>query len=150
MTGREVRLRRDACTFGKFRNWYFAQKDFKKSFKNIKRRGKIFPFLIWNLVSESTNEDISASRAATHFHSLAFNNLIFRMSDYGRLYSIYWSPSIRDWVLRSGMLFYLHHINSKIFFHPAKFDNFKDEKISSFKTVSVSPSKNLLVWKLVV
>ena len=90
MTGREVRLRRDACTFGKFRNWYFAQKDFKKSFKNIKRRGKIFPFFIWNLVSESTNEDISASRAATHFHSLAFNNLIFRMSDYGRLFSIYW------------------------------------------------------------
>ena len=27
----------------------------------------------------------------------------------------------------------------KIFFHPAKFDNFKDEKISDFKTVSVSP-----------
>ena len=45
---------------------------------------------------------------------------------------------------------YLHHINFKIFFHPAKFDNFKDEKISNFKTVSVSQSKNLLDWKLVV
>ena len=57
----------------------------------------------------------------------------------------YWySPSIRDGVLRSGMLLYLHHINFKIFFHPAKFDNFKDEKISDFKTVSVSQSKNLL------
>ena len=29
----------------------------------------------------------------------------------------------------------------KIFFHPAKFDNFKDEKISDFKTVSVSQRK---------
>ena len=40
------------------------------------------------------------------------------------------------------MLLYLHHRDSKIFFHPAKFDNFKDEKISAFKTVSVSKSKN--------
>ena len=53
-------------------------------------------------------------------------------------------PSISDGVLRSGMLLYLHHINFKIFFHPAKFDNFKDEKISDFKTVSVSQRKNLL------
>ena len=53
-------------------------------------------------------------------------------------------PSIRDGVLRSGMLLYLHHINFKIFFHPAKFDNFKDETISDFKNVSVSQSKNLL------
>ena len=51
-------------------------------------------------------------------------------------------PSISDGVLRSGMLLYLHHINFKIFFHPAKFD--KDEKISDFKTVSVSQRKNLL------
>ena len=62
----------------------------------------------------------------------------------------WWDPSIRDRVLRSGMLLYLHHRNSKLFFHPAKFDNFKDEKISDFKTVSVSQSKNLLDWKLVV
>ena len=53
-------------------------------------------------------------------------------------------PSIRDGVLRSGMLLYLHHRDSKIFFHSAKFDNFKDEKISDFKTVSVSQRKNLL------
>ena len=39
------------------------------------------------------------------------------------------------------MLLYLNHINSKIFFLPAKFDNFKDEKISDFKTVSVSQKK---------
>ena len=65
--------------------------------------------------------------------------------------SFFWSkPSIRDGVLRSGMLLYLHHINFKIFFHLAKFDNFKDEKISDFKTVSVSQRKNLLDWKLVV
>ena len=37
-------------------------------------------------------------------------------------------PSIRNRVLCSGMLLYLHHRNSKLFFHPAKFDNFKDEK----------------------
>ena len=54
------------------------------------------------------------------------------------------TPSIRDRVLRSGMLLYLHHRDSKIFFHPAKFDNFRDEKISDFKTVSVSQRKNLL------
>ena len=53
-------------------------------------------------------------------------------------------PSIRDGVLRSGMLLYLHHKRFRIFFHPAKFDNFKDEKISDFKTVSVSQRKNLL------
>ena len=44
-------------------------------------------------------------------------------------------PSIRNRVLCSGMLLYLHHINFKIFFHPAKFDNFKDETISDYKTV---------------
>ena len=58
--------------------------------------------------------------------------------------SLAYTPSIRDGVLRSGMLLHLHHINFKIFFHPAKFDNFKDEKISDFKTVSVSQRKNLL------
>ena len=47
-------------------------------------------------------------------------------------------PSIRDGVLRSGLLLYLHHRDSKIFFHPAKFNNSKDEKISDFKTESVS------------
>ena len=28
----------------------------------------------------------------------------------------------------------MHHRNSKLFFHPAKFDNFRDEKISDYKT----------------
>ena len=54
------------------------------------------------------------------------------------------TPSIRDGVLRSGMLLYLHHINFKIFFHPSKFDNFKDEQISDFNTVSISQRKYLL------
>ena len=53
------------------------------------------------------------------------------------------NPSIRDGVLRSGMLLYPQFKN-KIFFHTAKFGNFKDEKISDFKTVSVSQRKNLL------
>ena len=55
-----------------------------------------------------------------------------------------WTLSIDNGVPHSGMLLYLHHRDFKIFFHPAKFDNFKDEKISDFKTVSVSQSKNLL------
>ena len=29
----------------------------------------------------------------------------------------------------------MHNRDSKIFFHPAKFYNFKDEKISDFKTL---------------
>ena len=33
--------------------------------------------------------------------------------------------------------------DSKIFFHPAKFDNFKDETISDYKTVSVPQSQIL-------
>ena len=39
------------------------------------------------------------------------------------------------------MLLYLHHRNSKLFFHPAKFNNFKDRKISDYKTVSVYKAK---------
>ena len=35
----------------------------------------------------------------------------------------------------------MHLRNSKIFFHPAKFDNFKDETISDYKTVSVPQSQ---------
>ena len=31
--------------------------------------------------------------------------------------------------------------NFKLFFHPAKFDKFKDEKISDYKTVSAEHSK---------
>ena len=37
----------------------------------------------------------------------------------------------------------LHHINFKMFFHPAKFDNLKDETISDYKTVSVPQSQIL-------
>ena len=32
---------------------------------------------------------------------------------------------------------YLHYRTSRLFFYPAKFDNFKDEKISDYITVSV-------------
>ena len=32
----------------------------------------------------------------------------------------------------------------RLYFHPAKFDNFKDEKMSDYKTVSIVQSKNLL------
>ena len=41
------------------------------------------------------------------------------------------------------MLLYLHHRDSKIFFHSAKFDSFKDETISHYKTVSVPQSEKL-------
>ena len=55
-------------------------------------------------------------------------------------------PSIRDGVQRSAQVCYCTCIlrEFKIFFQPAKFDNFKNEKISDFKTVSVSQRKNLL------
>ena len=45
------------------------------------------------------------------------------------------------------MLSYLHHRNSKLFFHPANLDNFKDEKISDYKTVSVA--QNIYVTYLI-
>ena len=63
-------------------------------------------------------------------------------------YSTY--QSIGNWVLYSGMLLYLQHGNSKLFFYPAKVDSFKDEIISDYKTVSLAQSKNLLDWKLLV
>ena len=45
------------------------------------------------------------------------------------------------------MLLYLHLISNKIFFFPAKFDNFKDETISDYKTVSVPQSQILAGMK---
>ena len=51
--------------------------------------------------------------------------------------------SIDNWGPHSRMLLYLHHKNSKLFFHPAKFENFKD-----YKTASVAQCKNLLDWKM--
>ena len=35
----------------------------------------------------------------------------------------------------------------RLYFHPAKVDNFKDEKMSDDKIVSVAQSKNFLDWK---
>ena len=55
----------------------------------------------------------------------------------------YLNPSIRNRVLCSGMLVYKHHRNYKIFFHPAKFDNFKDETISDYKNVPFPQSQVL-------
>ena len=52
--------------------------------------------------------------------------------------------SIRNRILYSGM----HLINFKIFFHPAKFDNFKDETISDYRTVSVPQSQILAGLKI--
>ena len=46
--------------------------------------------------------------------------------------------SIGNWVLCSEVLLYLHHRNSKLFFHPAKSDNFKDEKISDYVHIKLS------------
>ena len=46
------------------------------------------------------------------------------------------------------MLLYLHLISNKIFIHPAKFDNFKDETISDYKTVSVPKSQILAGLKI--
>ena len=77
-------------------------------------------------------------------HGTSNNDLNNRGAHANQITTYYLVPSIRDGVLRSGMLLYLHHRDPKIFFHPAKFDNFKDEKISDFKTVSVSQRKNLL------
>ena len=42
---------------------------------------------------------------------------------------------------------YLHLINFRIFFCPAKFDKFKDETMSEYKTVSVSQSQILVGLK---
>ena len=45
------------------------------------------------------------------------------------------------------MLLYLHLLDFKVIFHPAKFDNFKDETISDYKTVSVLQSQILAALK---
>ena len=37
----------------------------------------------------------------------------------------------------------------RLYFHSAKFDNFKDEKITDYKTVSVAQSKKLAGLKTV-
>ena len=94
-----------------------------------------------------------------HIFHLFFNNLIstsvqsHKTLKNRNIYNFYFlscletifnpNPSIRNRVLCSGMLLYLHHRNSKIFFLPAKFDNFKDETISHYKTVSVPQSQIL-------
>ena len=54
--------------------------------------------------------------------------------------------SIDNWVPHSGMLLYLLHRNSKLFFHPAKFDNFKDEKISDFKLAGLKTGGLVWLW----
>ena len=69
-----------------------------------------------------------------------------------------WITGPRKRTQLSGMLLYLlHHRNSKLILHPAKFDNFKDEKNSDYYKIffffpnliidfkqELSPSKSLL------
>ena len=50
----------------------------------------------------------------------------------------------KSWMVRSGTKCRQRSAIRRLFFHPAKFDNVKDEKISDYKTVSVAQSKNLL------
>ena len=50
------------------------------------------------------------------------------------------------WVPYSGMLLCLHHRNSKLFLHRAKFDTLRDEKILDYKTVSVAQSCTENCW----
>ena len=65
------------------------------------------------------------------FVSVFFISGICKKSKYELLIQFSTSDlSIGNWVLYRWMLLYLHHRNYKLFFHPAKFDNFKDEKIS--------------------
>ena len=47
-------------------------------------------------------------------------------------------------ILMYGLIPLRLSVIQRIFFHPAKIDNFKDEKISDYKTVSVAQSKDLL------
>ena len=84
-------------------------------------------------------------RISLIFYSIKNNETIFFSYKYFLIASTFGTlvPSIRNRVLCSGMLLYLHIISNKIFFHPAKFDNFKDETISDYKTVSVPQSQIL-------
>ena len=47
-------------------------------------------------------------------------------------------------VNREVVLYEVLSATWRLYFHPAKFDNFKDKKMSKYKTVSVAPSENLL------
>ena len=100
-------------------------------------------FFCWHVILTRLLSDV---RAFIEFFSKNEKEQVVKLFQKKKKFEMVFAadPSIRDGVLRSGMLLCLHHINFKIFFHPAKFDNFKDEKISEFKTVSVSQRKNLL------
>ena len=100
------------------------------TFSKLQKIAKLtlFPFI--HFLSEmyivwSTNQE----------HLLSTTAVVSKWRETTKLTPI---PSIRDRVLCRGMLLYLHLINFKIFFHPAKFDNFKDETISDYKTVPQS------------
>ena len=69
---------------------------------------------------------------------LKYQHFVFFLSDWFEF--LCQSLSIGNWALYSRMLLYLHHRNSKLYFHPAKFDKFKDEKISDDQTVSGAQS----------
>ena len=105
------------------------------SFKSF--RQFLFPFFL--SVYLCTRNDFFRILKKTSFQLLSTRN-IYEIW----LWRIGFCLSIGNWALCSRMLLYLHHRNSKLFFHPAKFDIFKDEKISDYKTASVPESKNLL------
>ena len=52
--------------------------------------------------------------------------------------------------MKTGKCLFMRYLLTaiwRLYFHPAKFDNFKVETMSDYKTVSVARSKNLLDWK---
>ena len=60
---------------------------------------------------------------------------------------------LSDLWTKSKICHKLCHASNIEFFpyiYPAKFDNFKDDKISDYKTVSAAQSKNFLYSKLLV
>ena len=102
----------------------------------------MFAFVPTSPITNKKRNEIS-DQYLNHVNNIIFGlKKVWKRSDYllieskiKLLFGI--MPSIRNRVLCSGMLLYLHLISDKIFFHPAKFDNFKDQTISDYKTVSV-------------
>ena len=57
---------------------------------------------------------------------------------------MFFSDMVFKYVNRTEKWFFMRYLFKRLYFHPAKFDNFKDEKISDYKIVSVAQSKYLL------
>ena len=99
-------------------------------------------FNFWTL--ESITESMSWDWDFNSWHSLFQKTKTNQFQDCYRPQKILlavnrtWVSVIEYWVY-SRMLLYLHHRNSKLYFHPAKFDKFKDEKISVYGPCGVVP-----------